>query len=243
MLEPCAVKVASTVLRRGLRCEMGFLSDNYELDLKNANEGKNALDLFKKDMITFLRMYEFLSQIVDYADEELLKLSAFVKALIPNLKTYNPKDPINIDDVKLSHYKLHKQKKQDISLKGDEVELGAIGDVGSAVAKDPQKELLSTILTHMNALFEGELTDEDMINYANTIKDKMSEDSKLVEQVRNNTKEQAMIGGFSESLNDAVIDSLDVHKDLAAQVLSKDKIRDGFADIVYELIAKGLKAS
>ena len=216
---------------------------NYELDLKNANEGKNALDLFKKDMITFLRMYEFLSQIVDYADEELLKLSAFVKALIPNLKTYNPKDPINIDDVKLSHYKLHKQKKQDISLTGDAVELGAIDGAGSALAKDPEKELLSTILTHMNALFEGELTDEDMINYANTIKDKMSEDSKLVEQVRNNTKEQAMIGGFSESLNDAVIDSLDVHKDLAAQVLGKDRIRAGFADIVYELIAKGLKAS
>ena len=28
MLEPCAVKVASTVLRRGLHREMGFLSDN-----------------------------------------------------------------------------------------------------------------------------------------------------------------------------------------------------------------------
>ena len=27
MLEPCAVKVASTVLRRGLHREMGFLSD------------------------------------------------------------------------------------------------------------------------------------------------------------------------------------------------------------------------
>lgn len=93
----------------------------------------------------------------------------------------------------------------------------------------------------MNALFEGDLTDEDMINYANTIKDKMSEDSKLVEQVRNNTKEQAMIGGFSDRLNDAVIDSLEVHQDLATQVLGKDRIRAGFADIVYELIAKGLK--
>lgn len=116
---------------------------NYELDLKGAYEDKNALDLFKKDMITFLRMYEFLSQIVDYADEELLKLLAFVKALIPNLKTYDPKDPINIDEVKLSHYKLHKQKKQNISLAGDEVELGAIDGAGSALAKDPQKELLS----------------------------------------------------------------------------------------------------
>jgi len=214
---------------------------NYELDLTSAYEDKNALDLFKKDMITFLRMYEFLSQIVDYADEELLKLSAFVKALIPNLKTYNPKDPINIDDVTLSHYKLHKQKKQNISLVGDEVELGAIDGVGSALAKDPEKELLSAILGHMNALFEGDLTDEDMINYANTIKDKILEDDKVVQQVSNNTKEQAMMGGFAEAINSAVIDSLDVHQNLATQVLGEERIRNGFANIVYELIAKGLK--
>ena len=51
------------------------------------------------------------------------------------------------------------------------------------------------------------------------------------------------MGGFAEAINDAVIDSLDVHKDLATQILGKDRIKAGFADIVYELIAKGLKAS
>ena len=95
----------------------------------------------------------------------------------------------------------------------------------------------------MNALFEGNLTDEDMINYANTIKDKILENDKVVEQVTNNTKEQAMMGGFAEAINSAVIDSLEVHQDLATQVLGKDRIRAGFADIVYELIAKGLKVS
>ena len=216
---------------------------NYELDLTSAYEDKNALDLFKKDMITFLRIYEFLSQIVDYGDEELLKLSEFVKALIPNLKTYNPKDPISIEDIKLSHYKLHKQKEQNISLVGDEVELGAINEVGSAIAKDPEKELLSNIVKQMNALFEGELSDEDMINYAHTIKDKMLEYDKVIEQVTNNTKEQAMMGGFSEAINSAVIDSLDVHQDLATQVLGGDRVKAGFADIVYELLARGLRAS
>lgn len=95
----------------------------------------------------------------------------------------------------------------------------------------------------MNALFEGDLTDEDMINYATTVKDKMLEDETLIQQVSNNTKEQAMIGGFMDRLNSAVIDSLEVHQDLATQVLGKDRIRNGFADVVYELIAKGLKAS
>ena len=112
-----------------------------------------------------------------------------------------------------------------------------------ATARDPEKELLSVILGHMNTLFEGDLTDEDMINYANTVKDKMLKDEKLIQQVSNNIKEQAMIGGFMERLNSALIDSLEVHQDLATQVLGKDRIRAGFADIVYELIAKGLKVS
>jgi type I restriction enzyme R subunit len=214
---------------------------NLELDLKNANEDKNSLDLFKKDLITFLRMYEFLSQIVDYADEDLLKLSVFVKALIPNLKTYSDKDPIDISEVELSHYKLHKQKSEDIGLEGSG-ELGSLTP-GGAVARDPEKELLSAILGTMNALFEGELTDEDMINYANTIKDKVLENEKVVEQVTNNTKEQAMMGGFADAINTAVIESLDVHQNLATQVLGKEQIRDGFANIVYELMLKGIQSS
>ena len=215
---------------------------NLELDLKEANELKNSLDIFKKDLISFVRMYEFLSQIVDYADEELLKLWAFVKALIPNLKTYDEKDPIDISVVELTHYKLHKQKTKNIGLSGEDNELAGI-EPGGAIARDPEKELLSQIVSHMNALFEGELTDDDMLNYARTIKDKVMENSKVVEQVTNNSKEQAMMGGFAEAINDAVIESLDAHQSLATQVLGEDRVRKGLANIVYELIVNGLKAS
>jgi len=93
----------------------------------------------------------------------------------------------------------------------------------------------------MNALFEGKLSDVDMLNYARTIKEKVMENAKVVDQVNNNTKEQAMMGGFSEAINDAVIDSLDVYQNLATQVFGEERIRTGFANIVYELIAKGLK--
>lgn len=44
-------------------------------------------------------------------------------------------------------------------------------------------------------------------------------------------------------MSSAIIDSLEVHQDLATQVLSKDRVKAGFADIVYELIAKRLKVS
>jgi type I restriction enzyme R subunit len=209
---------------------------NYTLDLKTANEDKSALDIFKKDLISFLRMYEFLSQIVDYSDKDLLKLAAFVKALIPNLRTNDEKDPIDISLIELSHYKLHQQKANDISLVG-EGELPSI-EGGGAVARDPEKEMLSEIVGHMNALFEGELSDDDMLNYARTIKDKVMQNDTVLEQVNNNSKEQAMMGGFADAINDAVIDSLDVHQNLATQVLGEKRILNGLANIVYELMVK-----
>jgi type I restriction enzyme R subunit len=210
---------------------------NETLDLTAANEGKNALDIFKKDLISFLRRYEFLSQIVDYADPDLLELSVFVKALIPNLKTFDEKDPIDISSIKLSHYKLHQQKPHEINLMGVR-ELPSIYGADGAVPRDPEKELLSKIVGQMNLLFEGELSESDMLSYAQTIKEKVMQNDKVTEQVNNNSKEQAMMGGFAEAINDAVIDSLDVHQNLASQVLGEKKVLKGLANIVYELMVK-----
>jgi len=42
MLEPCAVKVASTVLRRGLHREMGFLSDNSQEEYEEQFESESG---------------------------------------------------------------------------------------------------------------------------------------------------------------------------------------------------------
>jgi type I restriction enzyme R subunit len=39
-----------------------------------------------------------------------------------------------------------------------------------------------------------------------------------------------------------VIGSLDVHQNLATQVLNEDRVKKGLADIVYQLISKGLQS-
>lgn len=235
------IKDLKEVLQTAKKNKDEKLTHNLEIDLKQANEDKNALELFKADMVKFVRMYEFLSQIVDYEDEELLKLCAFMKGLIPNLKTVNTADDVDISLIELSRYQLHKQNEQSIGLTGGE-ELKGITDVGSGIAKDPEKVFLTAIVEAMNSLFKGNFTDDDVYNYAKTISDKVKEDTVVIEQINNNTKEQAMLGGFADRLNDAVIDSLDIHKSMATQVLSEDRIRKGLANIVYDFIIKGINA-
>ena len=212
---------------------------NYKLDLKELNERKSELDIFKKDLVTFVRMYEFLSQIVDYEDEELEKLWAFVKHLIPNLRNYQTSEPIDISMVELTHYKLHRQKEESIALSGNS-QLQS-GGSGGAVAKEPEKELLSYILDEMNTLFAGDFSSDDILNYAKTLKDRMAENKTVVEQVQNNTQEQAMMGGFAESMSDAIIENMESHQEMATQALTEDRVMSGLANILYTMLKKDLE--
>jgi len=213
---------------------------NHKLDLKELHEAKSELDIFKKDLMTFVRMYAFLSQIVDYDDEELEKLWAFVKHLIPNLKSYVTKEPIDISMVELTHYKLQKEKEQSLSLSGDNNQLKA-GSPGGAVAHEPEKELLSYVVREMNSLFQGDFSSDDMLNYARTLKDKMAENKKVLEQVQNNTQEQAMMGGFKASISDAVIENMETQGEMATEALSQDRVMQGLANIVYRMLKEELK--
>jgi len=212
---------------------------NYRVDLKSANESKSRLDIFKKDLVTFVRQYEFLSQIVDYEDEELEKLWALVKHLIPNLKEYVTKEPIEISMVELTHYKLYREKEHQIKLSGEDSELKA-GEPGGAVAREPEKEWLSEVVNEMNQLFQGDFTKDDMLNFARTIKDKMAEDETVMEQVKNNSQEQAMIGGFLPSMNDAVIEIMQSNEEMATEVLTQERVAEGIAKVVYKMLKDGM---
>ena len=149
---------------------------------------------------------------------------------------YNANKP----KVELTRYKLHKQKEHYIELEEGKGLISGSG--GGGQVRDAEKEYLSELLDQINDLFQGELSDDDKLNYARTITDKVMENTKVIEQVNNNTKEQAMMGGFSDAINDAVIDSLDTHQNLATQVLSEDRVKQELANIVYDLIVKGFKA-
>lgn len=48
-----------------------------EAALKEAGEQVDQLDLFKKNLQSFVRLYEFLSQIIPYEDRELEQLCVY----------------------------------------------------------------------------------------------------------------------------------------------------------------------
>ncbi len=75
-----------------------------------------------------------------------------------------------------------------------------------------------------------------MVNYAYTIRDKVSENKQVMMQIANNTPEQAMLGDFPKAVDDAVLDSSEAHQNQMMQRLSDPSKAKGFARVVFELL-------
>lgn len=234
-----AINSAREALDMAKANEDEALIHNAEMDLKGAKEDKDELDIFKKDLGTFTRMYEFLSQIVDYADADLEKLNAYAKGLLPNLVTGEYEPPIDLSEVEMTHYNIKNKKVYAIDLTGSEIR--GIKEPGSAYGKDRKTDTIAHIVEAMNELFAGELTEADKLNYAQAIRDKVMENDGVMAQFKVNTPDQVMLGDFPSLITDAVIESMDVHQNMASQVLSNEQIQQGFAKLVMGMVYSQLE--
>ncbi len=213
---------------------------NAENEFAEAKKARDALEIFKKDLGSFTRFYEFMSQIVEYNDKELEKISLFARNLRPLLREQAAdEDVIDLSNVAMSHYRLSKIRQQDIQLKANSTEhkLEPANDLGTAKPKNKNEEFLSVILQRVNEVFiTDKLTDQDMINYVYTVADKMSENTKMMKQIQNNTREQAMLGEFDSALDDAVLDSNTAHNEQTMQLMSDPSKMRQFANIIYDVL-------
>lgn len=235
-----AYKQAREMFERTKKTGDAVLMANAENSLKDCKQEKDALEIFKKDLGTFVRFYEFMSQIVDYDDKELEKLCLYARNLRPMLRELAIEESdIDLSNVVMSHYRLSKIRQQDIQIKENSADYALVpGDaVGTAKAKDPKEEFLSQIISKLNELFITDmLTDQDMVNYLYTIKDKMKENTLVMKQIDNNTPEQAMLGDFPKALMDAIMDSGEAHENQMMQLLSNPDKANGFSRLVFDLL-------
>lgn len=102
--------------------------------MKEAGEQIDQLDLFRKILQSFVRLYEFLSQIVPYEDRELEQLCVYAKHLHPLLRVDRlEQDDVDVGELQLSHYRLSKRAEHQLRLReeGGEFTLKPGSDVGS----------------------------------------------------------------------------------------------------------------
>ena len=84
------------------------------------------------------------------------------------------------------------------------------------------------------------LTDSDLIKYATTIRDKIGENKRVMDQIANNSAEQALLGDFQGALDEAVMESGEAHQSQMMQYVNSKELQAGFQRVVFDmLLAKG----
>ncbi|GJK42896.1 hypothetical protein TUM17559_10390 [Enterobacter cloacae] len=58
----------------------------------------------------------------------------------------------------------------------------------------------------------------------------------MMTYISNNTREQAMLGDFSKTIDDAVMDSNEAQQEMLLQYLSNPALAKGFARVVFDLL-------
>uniref|UniRef100_UPI0035B38846 type I restriction endonuclease subunit R n=1 Tax=Aquabacterium sp. TaxID=1872578 RepID=UPI0035B38846 len=204
-------------------------------DGQAAKDELEALTLFKRDLGTFVRVYAFLSQMFDYGNTAIEKRAIFFRRLLPLLDFGREREGVDLSKVTLTHHKLKDRGTQKLLLGEDvaEYKLQPMAAPGTGQIQDKEKIRLSEIVQKVNDLFDGELTDHDMLAFVDNIKGKMMESDLLVQQAMNNTKEQFSNSPdfTSEQLN-AIIDAFGAFSAMSKQALDSEKVRQGLKHIL-----------
>ncbi|MCQ2035913.1 type I restriction endonuclease subunit R [Stutzerimonas kunmingensis] len=207
--------------------------------LKEAGEQVDQLDLFRKNLQSFVRLYEFLSQIVPYEDRELEQLCVYAKHLHPLLRVDRlQQDHVDVGELQLSHYRLSKRAEHQLRLSEEDGEytLKPGSDVGSGKPHDPEKKRLSEIIEALNDIFGAEVSDEDQLQFLTGIAQRISRQEDVMAQVNNHSVEQVMHGLFPKRVLDTVLDAMTDHEKLSLEVLDNETKSRAFALVILKML-------
>jgi type I restriction enzyme R subunit len=236
-------------LMKGYKAAELLLQDTSATDKAKhaAKDEREALLLFKGDIATYVRLYGFLCQIINYGNTDIEKRSIFFKLLHRLLDFGRESDGIDLSSLALTHYTAKNLGTRSLSLQAGAVEkIKPTGEAGTGQVRDKEKEMLDAIIARVNDLFVGDLTQGDKLLYVNNaIKGKLLEYEILIEQAMNNTKEQfANSPDLDSKIMDAVIGALTSFSSMSTQALDSAKIRAEMKEILlgpaglYEALRK-----
>ena len=203
----------------------------------------DELEIFRKDVGTFIRQYDFLSQIVNYEDTSLEKLSIYLRHLAPVVSSEQLHHEIDLSTVDFDYIAQHKQATTSGKLTGD-VPLQPAKESGTGTARDPEMVALDEVIAQINDLFSGDHPDSSVRNVVTHIKDRLEGSETLQQQAQNNSLAQFSASPDLQSeFVGAVIGAMASSEDLSTQILNNPELSEKLLGELVPLIYQGLQAT
>ncbi len=205
-----------------------------------ATKKRDALMKFKENLTKFVRMYEYIAQLVEFGDPELESFGSYARLLRNRLNSINPEE-IDLKGLQLTHYKigddggLHGVTGEE---NGDYGVLRPVTGLGSGEPRDRERAFLSELIERLNDLFGEGLTEKDKVMFAVHISEKLRENQTVMAQVQNNSREQALKADLPDAATEAIIEALSSHKTIAERLLSDSGAQLAFYGLLYDILKK-----
>ena len=220
--------------------DQGDEQDMQNADVQRAEFAKkrDELMIFSESLTKFVRTYEYVAQLVEFADPSLEAFASFARLLRKRLKGVGS-DQVDLADLTLSHFKINQGRSLGGVLPtGETPSLYSVTDNGLRDARDREKKYLSELIEKLNEAFGKNITDTDKVAFAVHVSEKLRSDNVVMDQVQNNTREQAMKADLPRKAIQAIAGAMNSHHSMATQLLSDEATRDVFITVLYELLKK-----
>lgn len=209
-------KAVARFLAIGGDIQQGF-EDLSELKTEQQN-------LFKSQLKSYLNLYQFVSQIMDYSDDLHEQRYVYLRALQSKLPYDADRNKVDLSkDVVLHYYKLQKRSEGKILLgEGDAEPLKGATDVGTGRA-DATDEL-SNMVKEINGVYGTQFTIADQLFFEQIIEDALANDE-IIGAAQNNSLE-SFTAYFADKLLDLLFKRMQGNEEISNQVMSDDSLRN-----------------
>ena len=202
----------------------------------NEIEGKEEQYDFKYVLNKFVRLYAFLTHIINLQDENLHKFYVFAKGLIRKLpKEEGEQIPDIASDVNLQYYRIQKEFEGSINLSADGGSLNNPTS-GTGIPAEEEKEKLSEIIKDLNARLGTDFTEMDKV--LEQIVADAANNEELVLRAKNPLDLFKII--YKEKIMDIVLDRMTQNQEFALKYLEDEEFRNEIDRILLPLLHERL---
>ena len=202
------------------------------VDRFNGIDDEDVREDFRSKIQSYIRMYGYLSQIINFSDIELEKTFVFLKYLNKKLPKrqadrFDIADTIDLDSLRIQ--KIHEQ-------------VGALENTDSFVeppsfeggaAQEPEYDFLSEIINQVNTTYGVNLTEEDKIDLSRLSK-RLVEDPEVEKYMNGNNTEENKKNFFKQQFDGMMIDYINERFDFYKKMDDNPSMKSLIFQMMYK---------
>lgn len=195
-------------------------------------ENDEDRDKFRDKLKAYVRLYAFVTQLINYTDQEQEMLYSFGRFLLPHIHPSDSRDAYPEKDVELQYYRLQKVMEGSIDLSdGEEVKVKSPTDTGTRKAKEEDKPL-SDIIETLNERFGTDFSEADRL-FFEQIKETAMLDEGVLKTAAANPLDKFELG-IEQIIKDLMMKRLKENDKMVSRYMDDEK----FQKVIFGIMAK-----